>query len=191
MEGIAFAFALALLAGGGGHVQSKQDRVQTKIIVIPQPTFDPKEHRPAPNPDCAPPGVGEYRTFGNRWVRYGDICIDRVEVSFEAFPDPSVSYSIQSGRCPDLGRFDRFRMPDNLFELPVPEQITSWKKALADDLREFARLCGIRLDTRPFVDERFDRFYINYGDGWWFDRLADGFRLTPNVTADTPKTGGD
>ena len=189
MKGITSALALALLAGGGGHDQSEPGPVQTNIAFAPQPAFDPEERRAVPNPDCAPPLEGEYRTFGNRWGRYGDICINRVEVSFEAFPDPSVSYSIRSDRCPDLGRFGRFRRPENLFEVQVPEQIAVWKRALADDLREFGRQCGIRLDSAPFVDERFDRFYIDYGDGWWFDRLDDGFRLTPKVTADEPETG--
>ncbi len=185
MKGMTCALALALFASGGGHAPPEQGNVRVDMVppVLAQPAIESGDRTSAPNRDCVPPREGEYQTFGNRWGRYGAICIDRVEVRFEAYPDPSVNYSIQSDRCPDLGHSGRFRRPGNLFETPVPEQIAIWKRGLADDLREFARQCGIRLDPAPFVDERFDRFYIDYGDGWWFDRLDRGFRLTPDVTS--------
>lgn len=191
MKGIAAAFALALLAGGGGPepLEYRQARINLVAVAPAQPAF--QEYRSPPNPDCAPHREGEYRTHGNRWGRYGTICIDRVEVSFDAFPDPSLSYSIQADRCPGLGHFSRFRMPANLFERSVPAQIGLLKRALAEDLREFARRCGIRLDPAPFVDERFDRFYADYGDGWWFDRLDGEFRLTPAVTSGGPRAAAD
>lgn len=187
MKGIVAALAVALFAVGGGHAQSEQDRAPINIVpaVPTQSSIKPDKRRPASNPNCAHQREGEYRTFGDRWVRYGNICIDGIEVSFEAFPDPSVDYSISSDRCPTLGNFGRFRRPDKLFEAPVSRQMAIWKRALADDLREFARQCGVRVDPTPFVDKRFDRFYISYGDGWWFDRLDNGFRLTSRVTADT------
>lgn len=190
MKRIVFALAGALVTGSGGHLQSGQDRVpNTVLAVAPQSSSASEKRRPALSRNCTHPREGEYHTFGNRWGRYGDICIDRIEVSFEAFPDPSVGYSIASDRCPGLGNFGRFRRPDNLFEAPVSEQIVVWKRALADDLREFARQCGVRLDPTPFVDERFDRFYVDYGDGWWFERVGERFRQAPNITANRPVAG--
>lgn len=126
--------------------------------------------------------------FGNRWTRSGDLCIDQVEVTFDAYPDPSLSYVIRSDRCPNVGRPSAFRPPASFFERLVPEQIGVLKTALAEDLRAFAQQCGIELDPTPFVDGRFDRFYLAFGDGWWFDRLDDGFRLTPNVRSDETRT---
>jgi hypothetical protein len=102
-------------------------------------------------------------------------------LSFDAFPDPSRHYSIQSDRCPDVRHFSRFRRPANFFDRLVPEQISLIRGAIRDDLREFARRCGIQLDPTPFVDNRLDRFYLDFGDGWWFDRIDGGIRLTPNM----------
>ncbi len=149
-------------------------------IAVPR-SIETVQRPPPPDPDCAPDRAGRYWGHGNRWGRYGGICIDRIVVDFEAYPDPSLSYSVQSERCPDLGHFTRFRWRQAVFEMPVPDQIRLLKRALAGDLREFARRCGIRLDPAPFVDERFDRFYADYGDGWWFDRIDGEFRLTPKV----------
>jgi hypothetical protein len=154
------------------------------VAAIPPSVADTVQSPPEPDLDCAPDRTGRYWTHGNRWGRYGRICIDRVEVDFDAFPDPSLSYSIGSDRCPDLGPFTRFRWRPSLFGRPVPEQIALLRRALSDDLGEFARRCRIRLDPAPFVDERFDRFYADYGDGWWFDRVDGEFRLTPKVRED-------
>ena len=112
-------------------------------------------------------------------------------MSFEAFPDPSLSYLIQSARCPGVEPFSRFRSSASFFDRPVPEQIGLLRVAIADDLRELARRCGIELDPAPFVDDRLDRFYVAYGDGWWFDRLNGGFRLTPDREPPTAHTTMD
>ena len=124
---------------------------------------------------------GQFNTIGNRWGRYGMLCIDQVQLRLEAFPDPSVSYSISSDRCSHAGSFGTYRRPTDFFKRPVPEQIDLLETAIAKDLRAFARRCKIDLDAASFIDDRFDQFYVAYGDGWWFDRLDHGFRLTPNV----------
>jgi hypothetical protein len=153
---------------------------KVNFVFAPPRTLAIPHHPLPPDPDCAPDRAGRFSTGGNRWGRYANLCIDRIMLTFEAFPDPSLGYAIQSDRCPAAGLFSRFRQPADFFERRVPEQIGLLRAAIADDLREFARICGISLDPAPFVDDRLDRFYLDYGDGWWFDRLEGKIRLTPN-----------
>ncbi len=143
------------------------------------------------DPACWSGREGEYVTDGNRWERDANICIDRVALSFVTFPGEPIIYMINSAHCPDRKNFSRVRLAKNLFEMPVPKQIRVLKKAIADDLRAFAQVCGIRIDSAPFVDQRFDRFYVDYGDGWWFYRRGGGFELRPHQkkpTGDDPIT---
>ena len=86
-------------------------------------------------------------------------------MNFDAFPDPTLGYRIGSDRCPQVERFGP-RRPAGFFERPVPEQIGPLRSDLTNDLRAFARQCGIKLDPAPFVDDRFDQFYVDFGDGW-------------------------
>jgi hypothetical protein len=175
------AAACLLALGLTGPDRRSGEPPPVNIVFAPPRTIETVQGPPRPDPDCAPDRAGRYRTHGNRWGRYATLCIDRVAVDFEAYPDPSLDYSVRSERCPELGGFTRFRRREAVFELAVPEQIALLKRALADDLADFARRCGIRLDPEPFVDERFERFYAAYGDGWWFDRVGGEFRLTPTV----------
>ena len=152
---------------------------QVNLVPAAPPKVAVQEYSAPPNPDCAPDREERFSTHGNRWGRSGSLCIDQVVISFDAFPDPSLGYMIRSERCPEVRHFARGRAA-SFFKRPVPEQIGLLRIAVADDLREFARSCRIKLDPAPFVDERFERFYLDYGDGWWFDRVKGGIRLTPN-----------
>ena len=151
------------------------------IVPAPPQTTEVQEYRSPPDPACSVDQEGMFRTGGNRWQRDGRLCIDQVVLSFDAFPDPSVGYTIQSDRCPEVRHFSRFRRPANFFERLVPEQIGLLRAAISDDLREFSRQCRIQLDPTAFVDDRLDQFYLDFGDGWWFGRIDGGIRLTPNV----------
>ncbi|TFI59130.1 hypothetical protein E2493_06285 [Sphingomonas parva] len=157
-------------------------------IVAASQVPEAQADRSPPDPACSPEEEGRFATHGNRWARYGELCIDRVEASFEAFPDPSLSFTISSDRCPAVGRFGRFCQPADFFERPVPEQIDLLRTAMTGDLRAFADRCGIALDPAPFVDARFDEFYAAFGDGWWFDRVDGDFRLTAKGTSDAAGT---
>ena len=175
---MSFAVLIAFLVGGGGQSEDDFAVVGTNIAPASAPSST-VENRSPPNPACAPDREGQFTSFGNRWGRYGDLCIDHVEVSFEVYPDPTLSYTITSDRCHQVEQSSTFHQPTDCFERSVPEQINLRRIALTKDLGAFARQCRIELNPTPFVDDRFDRFYATYGDGWWFDRLDDGFRLTP------------
>ena len=181
---MSFAVLIVLLAGGGGQSEHDFAVVGENIAPASPQSSRIKENRLPPNPACAPDREGRFTSFGNRWGRYGDLCIDQVQVSFEAYPDPTLSYTITSDRCHQVEQSSTFHRPADFFERSVPEQIDLLRIAFANDLGAFARQCRIKLDPTPFVDDRFDRFYATYGDGWWFDRLDDGFRLTPNVASE-------
>lgn len=161
--------------------------IHTDVAPIAGATYEPQSQPRRKDPGCWADREGEYSTIGNRWERDANICVDRVALSFVAFPGEPISYMISSGRCPDQENFARSRLPKKLFEMPVPKQIRVLKKAITHDLRAFARLCGIRIDPAPFVDQRFNRFYVDYGDGWWFYRRDGGFDLRPHM----PKPRGD
>lgn len=182
MRQLSLAILIVFLAGCGG--QSERDFAVVGTNIAPASAPSSKvENQSLLNPACAPDREGRYTNLGNRWGRFGDLCIDHVQVSFEAYPDPTLSYTITSDRCHQVERFSTFSQPADFFERSVPEQINLLRIALSSDLGAFARQCRIELNPTPFVDERFDSFYATYGDGWWFDRLDDGFRLTPNVTS--------
>src|SRR3546814_19942057 len=115
--------------------------------------------RSPPNPACAPDREGRFTSFGNRWGRYGDLCIDQVQVSFEAYPDPTLSYTITSDRCHQVEQSSTFHRPADFFERSVPEQIDLLRIAFANDLGAFERQFRNNLDPTHFVKDRCDRLY--------------------------------
>jgi hypothetical protein len=140
-----------------------------------------QEYRLPPDYACGHDQQGKFQTGGNRWQRFARLCIDQVILRFDAFPDPSLDYSIESDRCPNAPQFGRFIRPKNFFHRPVPKQISLLRRAIREDLREFARQCGLHSNLASFVDDRLDRFYLDFGDGWWFDRIKGDIRLTPHM----------
>lgn len=113
--------------------------------------------------------------------------MDRLVVELSAWPDPSLEYFIVSDRCPAIEAFSTFRTPEGFFDTTVARQIAVLREAITADLRDFARECGYPVDSVPFVDDGFDRFYLDFGDGWWFDQRG-GFRLWPDAQSDRQGT---
>jgi hypothetical protein len=176
------AFVLALLATGCDDAPSKQGRKPVNETDVHIPHVVPQSSRRMPWSECAQAEEGIFHISpGNRWTKDAMFCLNGVEAMWQVFQDPSLGYSLSSARCPDLKYSGDFSPPKNVFHLPLRRQITIWKRGFIEDLREFARRCGVEIDTTRLADKRFDKFYIDFGEGRWFRRDENGrIHLTPN-----------
>jgi hypothetical protein len=160
-----------------------QVRGDEASIVEGGSTEDGKIFRQVPYREhsCEGDKEGRFEIFGNKNVRYANICIDNVLINFMVTPEFIMGYEIEAfdPRCslPDTGR--TWTAPDGFFDRPVPEQIRITERSITDSLRRLASKCSIEIDSAAFVGPAFSAFYVEYGDGWWFSRLENGIAITP------------
>jgi hypothetical protein len=137
-----------------------------------------QERNPVAPSDCKAPKEGQYQTFGNSNVRYGNICIDQVYLSFMATGEFTMSFGLDALDC-KKGEQLSWKAPFGFYERTVPDQIRILERSLTENILKLSAECKIDLDPARFLGPRFADFYYAFGDGLWFTRLENGIVLTP------------
>jgi hypothetical protein len=177
---------LTLFALTACQEQASQQSVATEESVNVSFASRPPEqqpHVPYRNPSCEDNSEGKYNTFGNRYTRFSNICIDEVSLRFEAFSDFSITYEMKVYGCDEESSI--WWVSDaRFFRRAVSEQILILERSLTNDFRKLSAKCKIGIDPIRFLGPKFSDFYYSFGDGWWFSRLKNGIVLTPEKGTD-------
>ena len=176
VRGIASAFALALLASGGGREQSGQDHAIIHTDIVPLPPEPEPEPTPVAWNTCETPS---YSSIGNRWWAGFTACEGDVWISVEAdsinLGGPAVYITITRS-CPAGGGAGGGHFDRAVFDRPFEAQLVEIKRIVRHSLAQIDEACGGPVHAPGLLGRQFDEEFRDLASGWLHLSAADRLR---------------